>query len=120
MVAVRDRAEPVGAGAGLPARDAPPGRVWRLAPLLAGTPSRPGRPAQLSAPQSATGVVLLVQEGRVRLLSDDGRGRVFLLSPSAMIEPQDLARLPGRRVRISYHAAPKLMAGAIDAIEILA
>jgi hypothetical protein len=67
-----------------------------------------------------TGVVLLVQEGRLRLLTEDGRGRVFLLSPRAPVEPQDLASLPGRRVRLGYHAAPKLMAGVVTEIGILA
>ncbi|NGM20085.1 hypothetical protein G3576_08675 [Roseomonas stagni] len=66
------------------------------------------------------GVVLLVQEGRLRLLDAEGRGHVFLLSPSAPLEAQELAALPGRRVRLSHHAAPRLMAGIVTAIEVLA
>lgn len=102
------------AASGLPARQAAPGRVWHPVPV-----PDAGR---LRKPDGATviGVVLLVQEGRLRLLTEAGRGRVFLLSPSAAIEPQDLASLPGWRVRLHHYAAPKLMAGIVTAIEILA
>jgi hypothetical protein len=54
--------------------------------------------------------VLLVQESRFRLLTDDGRGETFLLSHAAPIEPQDLTPLTGRRVRVHYERAPKLLA----------
>lgn len=118
MVAVRDRVRLVEEGGRLPARDAPPGRLQRSIPGQDRTARTPhaARPAK----QAATGVVLLVQEGRLRLLTTDGRGCAFLLSPEAAIEPQDIASLPGCRVRLWYHAAPKLMAGVVTDIEILA
>lgn len=62
---------------------------------------------------SATGTVLLVQEGRFRLLTEDGRGMMFLLAHDAPMEPQDLPPLTGRRVRVDYEDAPKLVAGVV-------
>ncbi|MBX9702397.1 MAG: hypothetical protein K2X74_23365, partial [Acetobacteraceae bacterium] len=59
---------------------------------------------------SIVGTVLLVQESRFRLLTESGRGETFLLSHAAPIEPQDLPPLTGRRVRVHYEAAPKLLA----------
>ena len=66
-----------------------------------------------------TGTVLLVQESRLRLLTEDGRGRVFLLAPEAPIEPQDLPALTGRRVRLAYRRAPRLIAGVVTDIGVL-
>lgn len=66
-----------------------------------------------------TGTVLLVQESRLRLLDDRGRGHVFLLAPDAPIEPQDLPHLTGRRVRLDYHASPKLLAGVVTDLGLL-
>lgn len=60
---------------------------------------------------STTGTVLLVQEGRFRLLTEDGRGMVFVLAYDAPMEPQDLPPLTGRRVRVDYEDAPQLLAG---------
>jgi hypothetical protein len=114
MVAMRERAGGIGSADGLPARNAPPGRAWH--PMPAPGDARPRQQDRMAI----TGIVLLVQEGRLRLLDAEGRGRVFLLSPEAAIEPQDLARLPGRRVRLHHHAAPMLMAGTVTAIEVLA
>jgi hypothetical protein len=68
---------------------------------------------------SATGTVLLVQESRIRLLADDGRGHVFLLAPDAPIEPQDLPPLTGARVRLEYETSPRLAAGIIRDIRVL-
>jgi hypothetical protein len=59
---------------------------------------------------SIIGTVLLVQESRFRLLTEDGRGETFLLSHAAPIEPQDLTPLAGRRVRVRYERAPRLLA----------
>ena len=61
--------------------------------------------------RSATGTILLVQESRFRLLTDDGRGLTFLLAHDAPLEPQDLPALANRRVRVEYEDAPKLVAG---------
>lgn len=68
---------------------------------------------------SITGTILLVQESRLRLLTEDGRGEVFLLAHDAPIEPQDLPPLAGRRVRLSYHASPRLMAGVVTDLDLL-
>jgi hypothetical protein len=51
------------------------------------------------------------------LLRDDGRGLSLTLSPSASLEPQDLAPLLHRRVRVVFRCAAGLRAGAVHAIE---
>jgi hypothetical protein len=66
-----------------------------------------------------TGTVLLVQESRLRLLGEDGRGHLFLLAPDAPVEPQDLPPLTGLRIRLSYRAAPGLTARVITDLGIL-
>ena len=58
----------------------------------------------------ATGTILLVQEGRFRLLTDHGRGMVFILAHDAPLEPQDLPALTHRRVEVDYLPAPGLIA----------
>lgn len=68
---------------------------------------------------SATGTVLLVQEGRFRLLTEDGRGMMFVLAYDAPMEPQDLPSLTGRRVRVDYKDAPKLIAGVARDLALL-
>ncbi len=67
--------------------------------------------------ETATGTVLIVQEGRLRLLDDAGRAHALALSPSAPIEAQDLPALLHRRVRVGYRPVPGLLAGAIHRIE---
>ncbi|HSK41637.1 MAG TPA: hypothetical protein VK943_17860 [Arenibaculum sp.] len=59
------------------------------------------------------GIVVQVQEGRFRLLGDDGRYRLFVLRHDAPMEPQDLAALQHRQahVRVRYSAAQALIAG---------
>jgi hypothetical protein len=66
-----------------------------------------------------TGRILLVQESRLRLLTDDGRGLVFLLAHDAPIEPQDLPPLTGARVRLDFAPSPRLMAGVIHDLVVL-
>lgn len=68
---------------------------------------------------SVEGRILLVQEGRFRLLDDRGRGAVFLLAPDAPLEPQDLPPLTGRRVRVTYERTRDLMAGVVRDLRIL-
>ena len=68
---------------------------------------------------SITGTVLLVQESRFRLLTEDGRGETFLLSHAAAFEPQDLAPLTGRRVSVRYEHAPKLLAFIAQDLQLL-
>jgi hypothetical protein len=59
----------------------------------------------------AVGTILVVQETRFRLLTDDGRGLVFLLAHDAPLEPHHLAGLIYRKVCVDYDASPKLIAG---------
>lgn len=50
-----------------------------------------------------SGIVTVVQEGRFRLATDDGRSILFTLDASATIEPQDLPDLLARgRVGVAY------------------
>lgn len=53
----------------------------------------------------------MVQETRFRLLTDDGRGLVFLLAHDAPLEPQHLPALTHRRVCVDYDDSPMLIAG---------
>lgn len=61
--------------------------------------------------------MLLIQEGRFRLLRDDGRGLTLALSPSAKIEPQDLPPLLHRRVSVEWDPVPGLVAGKVHRVE---
>ena len=57
--------------------------------------------------QHEFGVITVVQEGRFRLSSDDGRSILFALDRHASIEPQDLPSfLAGPRVGVAYSEAP--------------
>ncbi len=67
-----------------------------------------------------TGTIILVQEGRFRLRTPDGRSELFLLAPGAPVEPQDLPKLArrGTRLTVHYSTAPGRMAGlAHDLVE---
>lgn len=56
-----------------------------------------------------SGVISVVQEGRFRLSSDDGRSIPFILASHASLEPQDLSSLlSGPRVDVSFTAADGL------------
>ena len=50
------------------------------------------------------GTVVLVQEGRLQLIDDQGAGHLFILSHSSGAEPQQLYPLQARqaRVRVTY------------------
>ena len=53
-----------------------------------------------------SGIISVVQEGRFRLSSDDGRSIPFTLSNHAALEPQDLpSLLGGPRVEVGFTAA---------------
>jgi hypothetical protein len=69
--------------------------------------------------QTVSGTILLVQEGRFRLLTEDGRGLTFLLAHDAAIEPQDLPALTHRRVRVEYEDSPNLVAGIVSGLVML-
>jgi hypothetical protein len=63
--------------------------------------------------QSVTGVITLVQETRFRLVTDQGQGKLFLLSHDAPLEPQDLPDLQRDETRVTVHFtdADDLIAG---------
>ena len=53
-----------------------------------------------------SGIITVVQEGRFRLSSDDGRSILFTLASDASLEPQDLPPLlAGPRVEVLYAEA---------------
>ena len=50
-----------------------------------------------------SGIITVVQEGRFRLSSDDGRSILFTLASGATLEAQDLPpHIGGPRVEIDY------------------
>ena len=55
--------------------------------------------------QHEFGVITVVQEGRFRLSSNDGRSLLFALDRHASLEPQDLPALLTRRVEVAYTEA---------------
>lgn len=57
------------------------------------------------------GIITVVQEGRFRLSSDDGRSLLFTLDRHAPLEPQDLPALAGSvRVAVACTPSPGLKA----------
>ena len=68
--------------------------------------------------KSARGVISIVQEGRFRLVTHDGRVLPFLLSHKAAAEPQDLPPLmrAAKRVRVDYTEARHLISGVAHRI----
>jgi hypothetical protein len=70
--------------------------------------------------RSVRGFVSAVQEGRFRLVADDGRVMPFVLSHKASAEPQDLPPLAARaaRVRVSYSDGPHLIANVAHRVDI--
>jgi hypothetical protein len=75
-------------------------------PGSAGTLSRHGafqRTTKERLVQHLSGIITVVQEGRFRLATDNGRSVLFSLDHRAPIEPQDLPSLLGRgRVHVAY------------------
>ena len=69
---------------------------------------------------SVRGRVISVQEGRFRLVTDEGRVMPFVLSHKASAEPQDLPPLAATpvRVRVSYSDSPHLIADVAHRVEI--
>ena len=67
---------------------------------------------------TVSGIVVLAQETRFRLVDDEGRDRLFLLSHSAGIEPEDLPRLQREKTRVlvGYSHGPGLVAQVANAI----
>jgi hypothetical protein len=69
---------------------------------------------------SVRGKVISVQEGRFRLVTEDGRLIPFVLSHKASAEPQDLPPLAAgtARVPVSYSESPHLIADVAHSVEI--
>jgi hypothetical protein len=67
---------------------------------------------------AVSGRIVLAQETRFRLVDDEGRDQLFLLSHKAGIEPEDLSRLQREqtRVRVEYSHGPGMVAMVADAI----
>lgn len=56
--------------------------------------------------QSATGVIIAIQEGRFRLALPDGRSALFVLSHDAPMEPQDLPGIAAGEGPVTVHFEP--------------
>jgi hypothetical protein len=67
--------------------------------------------------RTISGTILIVQEGRFRLLTAAGRGMHFILAHDAGLEAQDLPAFAHRRVRVEYEAAPGLRAHVAHSLE---
>jgi hypothetical protein len=69
--------------------------------------------AAIPATRTVTGHILLVQETRFRLVTDDGQGYLLTLAHDANVEPPDLERLrhANSRVEVEYEGAPNLVSG---------
>lgn len=69
--------------------------------------------------RSVRGTITAVQEGRFRLVAEDGRVLPFILSHKSRTEPQDLAELKTvARVRVDYADSPHLIAAVAHRVEI--
>jgi hypothetical protein len=71
--------------------------------------------------KSKTGFITVVQEGRFRLVGDDGVPKQFVLAHDAPLEPQDLPPLQRSQahVEIRYEDSARLVAGIAHDVEIL-
>ena len=56
--------------------------------------------------RSMTGTVTIVQESRFQMTDDDGVSHLFLLSPYAAAETEQLTALQHRQARISVRYKP--------------
>ena len=68
--------------------------------------------------RSMSGIVTIVQEGRFQMTDDDGVSHLFILSPFAAAETEQLAALQKRqaRVRVRYKPSPNLIGNTASAI----
>ncbi len=68
---------------------------------------------QAAKTRVARGRLVVVQEQRLRLLTDDGRGLLLTLGRFARVTPDDLCRweADGVRVRVEYTGEPNLLSG---------
>ena len=70
--------------------------------------------------RSARGIISAVQEGRFRLLTDDGRVLTLVLSHKADVEPQDLPQMAAAamRIRVRYAESRRLIAGVAHRLDV--
>ena len=68
-----------------------------------------------------TGTVLIVQEGRIHIIDDEGAGHLFVLSPYAGAETEQLQALQRRqaRVRVTYVQPPNIVGLVVKRIELI-
>jgi hypothetical protein len=71
-----------------------------------------------AALKTMTGIITIVQEGRFKMEPEDGQPMLFVLAPSAPIEPQDLPGLQRSQVLVTVHYedAGTLIAGVVHDI----
>jgi hypothetical protein len=65
--------------------------------------------------RTMTGIITVTQEGRFRMEPEGGQPMLFVLSPSANIEPQDLGGLQ-RPLTVRYEESSDLIAGIVHEI----
>jgi hypothetical protein len=70
--------------------------------------------------RTITGIITVAQEGRFRLIGDDGHPMQFTLSHKAAVEPQDLGPLQQAQARVTVHYDPSesLIAGIVHRIDV--
>ena len=56
--------------------------------------------------RTMTGVVTIVQESRFQVTDDDGVSHLFILSPNAAAETEQLSALQHRQARVSVRYKP--------------
>ena len=68
--------------------------------------------------RTMNGIVTIVQEGRFQMTDDDGVSHLFILSPLAAAETEQLSLLQKRqaRVRVRYKPAANLIGNTASAI----
>ena len=68
---------------------------------------------------SINGTILLVQEGRFIVETEQGESHLFILSRSAACEPQQLPEANGKRVRVTYSKAADLIGLVAHSVQLL-
>jgi hypothetical protein len=68
---------------------------------------------KMRALKTMTGLITIAQEGRFKMEPENGQPMLFVLSPSANIEPQDLGDLQRAQARLTvrYEDSANLIAG---------
>jgi hypothetical protein len=68
--------------------------------------------------KTMTGFITIAQEGRFKMEPETGQPMLFILSPSAPIEPQYLGDLQRAQARLTvwYEESPNLIAGIVHDI----